>query len=295
MNQAAQAETLLGQFIPLHYHYQMLLDDNRVAGFKSAILEMVPQGSKVAELGGGTGVLSFFAAQKAGKVWCVERNPQMVRIARGYLKLNGVADRVEVIEADAGVWTPPEPVDVVICEMLHSALLREKQIEIIDTFKRNYQNRFPGNALPVFIPEATLLAVQPVQQRFNFHGFNAPIPMFYQPTQPQNDTLQLADPVLYASFQYKHPLVRGYNCNAEFNISQSGELNALRFVTKNILAILTDRNATIDWHNFYLIIPVSTAFKVAAGERIEVNFSYSAGDPIEALMEAIAVRRLEPK
>lgn len=30
-------ELLLGQFIPLHYHYQMLLDEPRMLGFRSAI------------------------------------------------------------------------------------------------------------------------------------------------------------------------------------------------------------------------------------------------------------------
>ncbi|MFH1493454.1 MAG: methyltransferase type 12, partial [Pseudomonadota bacterium] len=57
-------ELELGQFIPLHYHYHMLNDNTRVAGFKAAIEHAVHPGSRVLELGGGTGVLSFFAAQR---------------------------------------------------------------------------------------------------------------------------------------------------------------------------------------------------------------------------------------
>jgi hypothetical protein len=64
----------LGQFIPLHYHHNMLMDARRMRGFKSAIDYMVPEGGKVLDLGGGTGVLSWFAALKADKVWCVEMN-----------------------------------------------------------------------------------------------------------------------------------------------------------------------------------------------------------------------------
>ena len=56
--------TLLGQYIPLHYHYQMLSDEARISSFKAALQLLVPEGGKVLELGAGTGIMSFFAAQK---------------------------------------------------------------------------------------------------------------------------------------------------------------------------------------------------------------------------------------
>ena len=127
----------LGQFIPLHYHHNMLLDPARMGGFKTAITQVVQEGSVVVELGGGTGVLSFFAAQKAKKVYYVEYNPELVSEARRILEGNNNGERVELIHADACTFTPPEPIDVVICEMLHVGLLREKQLEVIDAFKRN--------------------------------------------------------------------------------------------------------------------------------------------------------------
>lgn len=80
-------------------------------------------------------MLSFFAAQRATKVWCVEYNPEMVQIARHILAMNLGGERVEVIEANAIDYLPPEPVDVVICEMLHVGMLREKQIPVIESFK----------------------------------------------------------------------------------------------------------------------------------------------------------------
>lgn len=52
----------LGQFIPLHYHYNMLNDNVRMNGFKEVINLVVKPGAKVLEFGGGTGVQSFFAA-----------------------------------------------------------------------------------------------------------------------------------------------------------------------------------------------------------------------------------------
>jgi type I protein arginine methyltransferase len=283
-------ETLLGQFIPLHYHYQMLLDKARMTGFKEAIQYVVQPGHKVVELGGGTGVLSCYASQKAAHVWCVERNPQMVEASRRFLSLNGCSGKVEVIEANAMEYLPPEPVDAVICEMLHSALLREKQIEVLDTFKRNYTARF-GPKLPVFIPEATILAVQPVEQNFDFYGYKAPVPMFTEPTLPHSDITQLADPTIYSMFEYKKPLSFEYGFDGQLTIATPGTLNALRFITKNVLAILLEKQATIDWHNFYLILPVPEPIQVASGDQIKVGFSYQAGAPLEALLNELRVAK----
>lgn len=58
----------LGQFIPLHYHHNMLTDENRMSNFKAAIDHVVFAGAKVLELGGGTGALSCFATARTSLV-----------------------------------------------------------------------------------------------------------------------------------------------------------------------------------------------------------------------------------
>lgn len=58
----------LGRFIPLHYHHNMLVDEHRMSAFKTAIDRTVFPGTQVLELGGGTGVLSWFAAAKASNL-----------------------------------------------------------------------------------------------------------------------------------------------------------------------------------------------------------------------------------
>lgn len=168
-----RAHNELGQFIPLHYHYNMLNDTARMRGFKTALELAVWPGARVLELGGGTGVLSFFAARSAAKVWCVERNPELARMARATLALNPNGHKVEVVEADAFDYLPPEPVDVVVCEMIHVAMLREQQLPVISAFKERYLRKF-GGPLPAFVPEALIQAVQPVQQSFDFEGYHAP-------------------------------------------------------------------------------------------------------------------------
>src|SRR5262249_3694245 len=137
----------------------------------------------------------------AAKVYSVERLPHVARAAQRFLSANGVADRVEVVNADAAEYTPPERVDVVICEMLHTAMLREKQLAIIAAFKARYLARF-GGPLPMFIPEAAVMAVQPVYTDYDFHGYNAAVPMFIDGSGNGDRVKGLAAPALYSSFMY---------------------------------------------------------------------------------------------
>jgi predicted RNA methylase len=57
-------DQLLGQFIPVHYHDHMPGDEARTSVFKAALQEVVTAGGRVLELGSGTAILSFFAAQR---------------------------------------------------------------------------------------------------------------------------------------------------------------------------------------------------------------------------------------
>lgn len=276
----------LGQFIPLHYHYNMLNDSARVASFRAAIEHVVRPGTRVLELGGGTGVLSFFAARQGARVWCVEHNPQLVHEARKILARNDFTGEVEVIEADAFDYLPPERVDVVICEMIHVAMLREKQIPVISSFKQRYLEKF-GGPLPYFLPEAFIHAVQPVHQSFNFEGYYAPTPLFQDPCTTQDRTWELGQPVIYQSASYKDELPARYEWAGEVGMERAGTLNALRFITKNLLTILPQKGHCIDWHSQYLVVPLEEVLQVKAGQKVCIRFDYAPGDSLDALRPEI--------
>ncbi len=182
----------LGAHIPLVYHHAMLLDQQRMLGFREAIEFVVPEGGKVLELGGGSGALSYFAAQIAARVYCVEKIPGNAEAARRFIANNRNGDRVQVICADAFDYLPPEPVDVVICEMLHVGMVREQQIEVIQSFKERYRHKF-GDKLPRFIPEAFIQGVQLVQFSYDFFGYQASVPVFQQPGQADDRCIELAE------------------------------------------------------------------------------------------------------
>ncbi len=282
-----EEDCYLGQFIPLQYHHNMLMDQYRMSSFKAAIDATVFPGAKVLDLGGGTGVLSWFASAKASKVWCVEFNPDLVREARRLLKLNQGGEKVELVHADAFEYLPPEPVDVVICEMLHSAMVCEKQIDIIKSFKERYLQRF-GDPLPHFIPEAVIMAAQPMQQNYQFMGFHAPIMQFQRPGSIHADTSELAPPQVYSTVDFTQTVFDEFSWKGGFVLEQAGQVNALRFITKNILSISTDGQSVVDWHNHYLVLPLAQPIYTKAGALLRVSFSYRAGGSLTHLQNSIS-------
>ena len=278
----------LGQFIPIQYHHMMLMDTNRMKNFKAAIDHVVQPGAKVLELGGGTGVLSCFAAAKADKVWCVEYNRELVTESRRFLDLNPDGDKVEVVHADAFEYLPPEPVDVMICEMIHVAMLREKQVEMVESFKQRYRKRF-GAKLPILVPTAVVMGVQPLQKAYDFEGFHAPIIQVEDLTPNMHGTFELARPAVYSVLDFTQANPLDIVWDGTVAIEESGVVNALRFITKNILAVLMDRSSTIDWLNRYMVFPLKTPVTVQAGELLRIRFQYRAGDFLSVLKDALEV------
>jgi predicted RNA methylase len=248
----------------------------------------VPDGGVVLELGGGTGVLSWFAARKARQVYCVERNPALARAAQAFLANNSNGDRVSVIQADAMNYLPPEPVDVVICEMLHVGMLREKQLQVLHGFKERYRQRF-GPVLPRFIPDTSVLAIQPIQQDFCFSGYTARVPMF-EPPGPHMKDSWLADPFFYSTIDYGFEIPLAFQVATEMTIQSDGVFNAVSLLTNNFLAFVLTEKRAVTWLMNQLILPIQNPFAVRAGETISVAFAYQAGGSIEALQESLVAR-----
>jgi protein arginine N-methyltransferase 1 len=258
----------------------MLSDEDRMGAFKRTIERVVTPGSRVIELGGGTGVLSYFAARRGASVICVERNPELVKCARENFIRNNVEANVEVVEADAFDYLPPHEVDVVICEMLHVGMVIEKQLEVIESFRARYLKTYPDSLTPIFLPSFSFNGLQPIEHSFVYEGFEAPSPVFQNPRQIQERSIELAAPVIYQTFDYQEPLELRCDWIEEVFIERNGELNAVRLITKNIFGIVPPVE---EWFNNYLILPLDTPQKVERGDRVRFGLTYQAGCPISAI------------
>jgi predicted RNA methylase len=282
----------IGQYIPIHYHFQMLSDSDRMNSFKTAIDMAVKPGYKVAELGCGTGVMSYLAASKGAQVWSVEYNPELVSASRKFISENNMSDKVKIYHGDATNWLPPEPVDLVICEMLHSALLREKQVKVIEAFRKAHHARF--GSIPKFMPNATLLAVQPVNQLYDFYGYYAPVPFFQSAYHNAVDCEALGDPAVYKIVDYDNASEESYKSKVSIVVNQDSELNALRFITKSLMSMDFKTGKTVDWHNQHLVLPLPYTYNVKAGQSINLSFDYRPGDSIDILQNSLSIKLKNP-
>ncbi len=76
---------------------------------------LVPRGSRVLDMGTGSGVLAIAAAPSAVRVVAVDSNPAAVECARINAETNGVNDRVEIRLGDLFEPVAGERFDLVLC------------------------------------------------------------------------------------------------------------------------------------------------------------------------------------
>lgn len=88
------------------------------------------EGKVVLDVGTGTGILSFFAAQAGAKrVYAVEGSVGMARNAQILVNANGYEDVIKVIPGKIEEIELPEKVDVIISEPMGVMLFHERMIE----------------------------------------------------------------------------------------------------------------------------------------------------------------------
>lgn len=270
-------------------HHRKVAEEERMLAFELAIDTRVSGETVVLDLGGGTGIFSFFAARAgARKVYCVERSPRLASAAQRVLASNGVADRVEVVIAlDVGSYLPPEPVDVVICDVVHPGLLGENQLAMMASFKERHLERF-GRA-PEFIPEGVALAVQPIYADFGFHGYHAPMPMLVEGPAEESRLVDVGDQVLYAAFANGEEATHHFALDTDLAASCCGLVNALRLIHRNVLSRNIEDDTAIVWDLPDLVLPVTMPLEVMAGDPMHLRFRYQVGDDVSALAESIRV------
>jgi len=119
------------------FPYACLIDRNRTLTYKKAILETVKPGDITVDIGSGSGILAFFAAEAgAKKVYAVEIDHFLAESLRQSVRANSLEDIIEIVEGDALQVKLPMNADVVLAEIIETGLLEEMQLKVMNELRR---------------------------------------------------------------------------------------------------------------------------------------------------------------
>ncbi|WP_310450204.1 50S ribosomal protein L11 methyltransferase [Sulfuritalea sp.] len=109
--------------------FNCLIDEERTMAFAKAIAATVRPGDVVVDMGTGSGVLAMLAARAgAKKVYAIEIDRSNIATLDAVFRANGLEDRIVLIHGDVCKVDLPEKVDVIIGEMIATALIEELQV-----------------------------------------------------------------------------------------------------------------------------------------------------------------------
>ena len=274
-----------GGIIPLPYHHTMLGDTKRSGAFEQAIARVVRHGSVVFDLGSGSGLLSYFAAKQAKKVYAVEADPQVAALGKHLMQLNGLTGKVDYTEGWAQDHLPPEPVDVVVCEMMHVALVEEQQIPVLNSVRRHLEEKFPGHPFSV-VPQAAVNYVQLIQNNWDYYGFKAPFPRMGSAYVNDPYALPLSAPVPYLTVDFNQPCPTHLSATVPLEMTGYGTANAVRLTTQTVVAYdesLPEADRLIEWYTNFLILPLDGEYEAEPRARFTLTLDYDAGCPTDEI------------
>lgn len=130
------------------YYRRMLADRGRLRAFHRAIRKTVQPGDVVVEIGAGVGTYSFFAA-KAGarRVYAIEADPDICRLAECLAEQNGLSDKIRFLRGYSTDIELPERADVAIFEDFTGFFLSSALPPLLRDIRKRYLKR-SGRVMP---------------------------------------------------------------------------------------------------------------------------------------------------
>ena len=131
-------------------HEALIRDRVRTLAYKKAIERNVRRSDVVADIGCGTGILSFFAARKGcRKVYAVDK-AGIIDCAEETARRNGLHRNIEFVRQDILKFGPQEKIDILIHEQIGTFLWDEDAVSKVAYMRDNFLKE-TGRIIPVRI------------------------------------------------------------------------------------------------------------------------------------------------
>lgn len=131
-----QASELLNLNVA-RWHFSIVHDEVRNAAFDEALRRIVRPGTRVLDIGSGTGLLAMMAARAgASRVISCEVSPAVAQAAREVVAANGFSDRIRIISKHSDALDLKHDVgglvDVVVSEVINRDLIGEHVLQVME-------------------------------------------------------------------------------------------------------------------------------------------------------------------
>lgn len=283
------------------YHFKLLRDYERLSAFKEAIDQFAMEysnsddskaikeneSSKTSlayDLGCGSGVLSYFASDYFDKVISIEMSPSTFRLAKENLKDFSNIEVFNENSLDFDFSNYPKA-DLIICEMLDTALIDEEEVPVLNHAKQYLKNS--GK----IIPQGIINQAEPVFMDLDYIQYED------EEYQPKYDVLGKS--VIFSEFDFLDDIDESFSAIIEFEIATSdydksnGKTKIINDRQDKIrvngikLTSFTKLNDEIicgptPMLNPAMLVPFEET-EVKNGEKIRIRLSYIMGGGVETI------------
>ena len=244
------------------YHSDLLKDTDRLSVFYQAIKEYDSNNELAYDLGCGSGVLTYFLKDYFNEIISLEINKKTFECAKDNLK---DFNNVSVINTNVLDYEFTKMADLIVCEMLDTALIDEEEIPVL-----NHAKKFLKEGGKI-IPKGVINAVELVNlERHYLHWDEGGI-----------NYESLSKQVIYDELDFLDDINPEFKTNLKLEVTKEGLLNGLKITTftkliDNVIA------GPMPMLNPPLLIPLDER-QVKVKDFIEVELKYIMGNGIESI------------
>lgn len=273
------------KFFTTPYHLNLLKDAERLTVFHEAINDYYKQHIRsdslaldskklektIFDVGCGTGVLSFFASKYFKKIISIDIDSKIIDFAKKSFENITDSNSVNFYCEDVLISIFQEKADLIICEMLDTALIDEEEVPVL-----NYLHKYLKENGEI-IPKGVINIAEPIfMERNNIHYEDD----FHDP----NHEI-LGEYVKYSEFDFSKLINTEFKTIIEFKIAIDSKINGIKITT------FTKLNQDIicgptPMMNPALLIPVEEK-KVGKGEKIKISLEYIMGGGLKTIKTSI--------
>ena len=247
------------------YQQNLLSDTHRLTAFYEAIKQK--SRGIIYDLGTGSGVFSSWAAPLASFVYAVEKDHRTARFAQKNLKS---FKNVSLEINDARNINFYEKADLIICEMMDTALIDEDQVPVLNSVRKYLKNN--GDIIPCGV----------------FNGIEAvhlenrhPI---YQEEKKSQYKLR-SNLLIYDKIDFKKYIQENVEYHINIPIKTDGMVSGIKVTTFTLLTSQLICGPT-PMLNPPLLIPTNQ-LNMKKGEDIIVNLKYTMGGGLDTLRASV--------